>query len=64
MLLAEDTRKQLTAWDQLSSDEQTQLQIAYGHYLDKLPTTCSRETKLDRFQTWLRERGIDYHATP
>jgi hypothetical protein len=44
----------------LSSKEQLQLQVEYGHYLDSLPTTCSLETKIERFQNWLVERGIDY----
>ena len=49
-------------WDQLSEEEQTRLQIAYGHYLDGLPPTCSLETKIERFRRWLVDQGIVYQG--
>lgn len=48
-------------WHSLSDDEQTSLRVAFGHYLDSLPPTCSLDTKIERFRGWLAERGIDYH---
>jgi hypothetical protein len=53
-------RKDLTPWEQLSSERQTELRIAYGHYLDTLPATCSLETKIERFRNWLHALGISY----
>jgi hypothetical protein len=50
----------LQHWDGLDADTQTQLRIAFGHYLDGLPPTCSLETKVARFRAWLASRGIDY----
>lgn len=47
-------------WAELGDEEQTRLQIAYGHYLDSLPPTCSLETKIERFRHWLAAQGIDY----
>ena len=55
-----DTLGQLKPWRSLSNEEQLQLQVEYGHYLDSLPPTCSLETKIERFHNWLIERGIDY----
>lgn len=49
-------------WADLGDDEQTRLQIAYGHYLDSLPPTCSLETKIERFRHWLSAQGIDYRG--
>lgn len=50
----------LTPWEQLSGERQSELRIEYGHYLDTLPTTCSLETKIERFRNWLHELGIRY----
>jgi len=52
--------KELTPWEQLSSERQIQLRDEYGRYLDSLPPTCSLETKIERFRHWLKERGIYY----
>lgn len=49
-------------WSELTDDEQTRLQIAYGRYLDSLPPTCSLETKVERFRRWLAERDIGYRG--
>jgi hypothetical protein len=51
----------LPSWSSLDPEQQTALRIEYGYYLDRLPPTCSFETKVERFRTWLRkEKGIDY----
>ncbi len=55
-----DSRTSERTWHDLSEDEQTRLRIAFGHYLDRLPPTCSLQTKVERFRHWLAERGIDY----
>ncbi len=55
-----DTLGHLKPWRSLSSEQQVQIQVEYGHYLDSLPPTCSLETKIERFQHWLVERGNDY----
>ena len=55
---------ELRPWDRLDAREQTDLRVAFGHYLDRLPPTCSLETKVERFRTWLREGGVDYGETP
>jgi hypothetical protein len=47
-------------WHDLSDDEQIALRVAFGHHLDGLPATCSMETKVERFQSWLAARGIHY----
>jgi hypothetical protein len=47
-------------WSSLTEDEQTELRIAFGHYLDGLPPTCSLDTKVERFRAWLAERGVLY----
>jgi hypothetical protein len=49
-------------WAELGDDEQTRLQVAYGHYLDSLPPTCSLETKIERFRHWLATQGIVYRG--
>ena len=54
-----DSISTLRPWSSLSTDEQTALRIAFGHYLDGLPPTCSLETK-QRFCSWLEEQGVDY----
>jgi hypothetical protein len=51
-------------WDALDDEEQTELRIAFGYYLDGLSPTCSIETKVARFRDWLRERGIEYSGLP
>ena len=50
----------LIPWELLSSKEQTELRVRYGHYLDTLPPTCSLETKNERFRQWLLSAGIAY----
>ncbi len=47
-------------WASLESEEQINLQVAFGHYLDTLPRTCSLEVKVERFRSWLQSQGIDY----
>jgi hypothetical protein len=47
-------------WRELTMEEQVRLREAYGHYLDRLPATCSLDDKISRFQHWLAERGIDF----
>jgi hypothetical protein len=56
------TPSTLCPWSSLDSEEQTRLREAYGHWLDQLPPTCSLETKIARFRTWLQTQGIDYDA--
>ncbi|WP_058555744.1 hypothetical protein [Thiohalocapsa sp. ML1] len=51
-------------WAALEDAEQTELRVAFGHYLDALPPTCSLDTKIERFRTWLAARGIDYRDEP
>jgi hypothetical protein len=60
---------ELTASNQLSSERHTRLRIEYGHYLESLPSTCSLETRIERFRSWLQERDIrlealKLHCTP
>jgi hypothetical protein len=47
-------------WAQLGPQEQTELLIEYGRWLDTLPPTCRLETKIARFRSWLLSRGVDY----
>lgn len=50
-------------WDELPADERIKLLSEFGQYQDELPRTCSLPLKVERFQTWLRSRGIEYqHA--
>ena len=49
-------------WATLDADERTILQVAFGHYLDTLPPTCSLETKIERFRGWLAARGVSYQG--
>jgi hypothetical protein len=51
-------------WDDLDPDQQTALQVEYGHWLDTLPPTCSMQTKIERFRAWLSTRGIAYDGRP
>ncbi len=55
-----DDKQARIAWDTLTPGQQLVLREEYGHYLDTLPPTCSLETKLERFRSWLAERGIGY----
>lgn len=48
------------SWNELPKSRQVELLEAYGRYLDQLPPTCSMDTKVERFQAWLRERDIEY----
>ncbi|MGB5261799.1 MAG: hypothetical protein WBO34_14940 [Gammaproteobacteria bacterium] len=52
----------LTPWELLSADRQLELREAYGRHLDTLPPTCSLETKIQRFRSWLEARGIIYNG--
>lgn len=47
-------------WHDLGSAEQLRLREEYGHYLDSLPPTCLLDSKIERFQRWLAERGVNY----
>ena len=47
-------------WVDVDKQEQTQLLIDYGHYQDRLQTTCDIETKNRRFTRWLAQRSIQY----
>ena len=47
-------------WHALTDAEQTELRIAFGHYLDTLPPTCSLTAKIERLRAWLAARGIEY----
>jgi hypothetical protein len=51
-------------WEQLSKEQQTQLRIEYGYYIDQLPPTCSLESKIERFRNWLAGRNIVYTPRP
>lgn len=58
-----ETPKPVRDWNSLSPDEQTRLRVEYGHWLDRLPPTCSMQTKIERFRGWLRdEKGVDYRV--
>jgi hypothetical protein len=50
----------LRPWSELTADEQTALRVAFGHWLERLPPTCSLQTKIERFRRWLRAQGVDY----
>jgi hypothetical protein len=54
----------LRPWECLDEREQTELRTAFGYDLDRLPPTCSLETKIERFRRWLRARRIDYRGMP
>jgi hypothetical protein len=51
-------------WEALDDAEQTEFRVAFGHYLDGLPPTCSLDAKIERFRAWLAARGIDYRDGP
>ena len=58
-----DTTSTLRDWESLDAEEQIALRVEYGHWLDTQPPTCSMETKIERFRTWLRERkGVEYRG--
>lgn len=57
--MTDETASNRRLWDTLDPAEQTELLEAYGHWLDRLPPTCSLELKIERFRGWLDERGID-----
>lgn len=52
----------LRDWHDLTPAEQLRLREDYGHYLDRLPPTCSMESKIARFAAWLAERGVEYRT--
>jgi len=47
-------------WSSLPPEEQTELLIAHGHDLERLPPTCDLGVKTARLQHWLAQRGIRY----
>jgi hypothetical protein len=51
-----------TPWEELTAERQLALRQEYGRYLDRLPPTCSLETKIERFRRWLEQRGIVYRG--
>jgi len=54
----------LADWNELPAEEQLRLREEYGHVLDRMPPTCSLDSKIERFSAWLRDRGIRYeHPT-
>jgi hypothetical protein len=54
---------ELRDWETLTQEEQIEIRIEYGHYLDSLPPTCSLDTKIERFRSWLREhKGVNYRG--
>ena len=55
-----DNSEQGRPWSSLPAAEQLELRETYGHYLDGLPPTCDLDTKVERFERWLRERGVRY----
>lgn len=58
----ETHKDNLRDWNSLDAEEQTAIRIEYGRYLDSLPPTCSLDTKIERFRSWLRdEKGIEYN---
>jgi hypothetical protein len=58
-----ESTPRLRDWAALAPEEQTALRVEYGHWLDSQPPTCSMETKIERFRTWLREaKGVDYRG--
>jgi hypothetical protein len=59
-----EAKPELRPWDGLDAQEQTEFRVAFGHYLDSLPPTCSLETKVERFRSWLRDHGVDYRDAP
>ena len=50
-------------WSSLSPEEHLALRQAFGHYLDSLPPTCSMDTKVERFRTWLATQPVDFDGT-
>lgn len=51
----------LRPWGSLDVAEQVELRVEYGYYLDRLPPSCSMETKVERFRRWLAvHKGINY----
>lgn len=55
-----EQRPTLLGGDDLPTARQLALREDYGRYHDRLPPTCSLETKIVRFTAWLAERGIRY----
>lgn len=49
-----------TSWKTLSPRRQLALREEFGLHQDTLPPTCCLETKTNRFQNWLQDRGISY----
>ncbi|EAR09932.1 hypothetical protein [Reinekea blandensis] len=50
-------------WSALTPEEQTTLQIEFGHFLDTLPPTCSMDAKKERFRQWLAtEKRVRYSS--
>ena len=53
-------KSELRPWKTLDPEEQTDLRVVFGHFLDTLPPTCSLERKVERFRSWLQNHGVDY----
>ena len=53
-------RRPMEKWSLLDPGRQLALREAFGHYLDRLPPTCSLDTKVARFRDWLARQGIDF----
>ena len=51
---------ELTPWEHLSGQQQTELRVANGNYLDTQSLTCSLTTKIERFRQWLLIQGNVY----
>jgi hypothetical protein len=50
----------MTAWKDLSADQQLQLRLDYQAHLDSLPPTCSLDDKVAAFANWLAERDVAF----
>ncbi len=58
-----DPKPEPRDWEDLAPAEQTALRVEYGRWLDSLPPTCSLQTKIERFRTWLLEvKGVRYRG--
>jgi transposase len=50
-------------WTEPSAEKQSAVRVEYGRHLDTLPPTCSMETGIERFRSWLRKHeGIGYQG--
>lgn len=51
---------QMTAWRDLSPEDQLALRLAYQAHLDTLPPTCELGDKVAAFANWLAAREIAF----